>query len=174
MTELFAGTIEVQYGQAYIELDGVFSGAMDDCFRGQSNGLCGAQDSAILFLITGLHTGIVGIAIHLLDADPGIDESWEEIVEVSFQAPKGEITLMEWAADSGVGMTVPAGSYRARYQGRAMQAASELDTNVDDIPVDRYRLDLWPASPAADRIVKQTSEVAAYWHDWASKLAATG
>ncbi len=170
MTELFVGNIEVQYGQAYIELDGAFDGAMDDCFRGQRNGLCGAQTPSILFLMTGLHTGTVGITIHLFDADPGIDESWEEIVEVSFRAPKGEITLMEWAADHGVVMAVPVGSYRARYQGRAMQAANELGTNIDDTAVDSYRLDLWPAPPAADQIVEQTSIIAAYWHDWASSL----
>ncbi|KVK45413.1 hypothetical protein L905_19370 [Agrobacterium sp. TS43] len=170
VTELFAGNVEVQYGQAYIELDGSFDGAMDDCFVGQRNGLCGAQKPAILFLMTGLHTGIVGITINLFDADPGIDESWEEIVEVSFQAPKGGITLLEWAADEGVGMAVPAGSYRARYQGRAMQAANELNTNIDDIPLDSYQLDLWPAPSTADHIVKQTSTVAAYWHDWASRL----
>ena len=170
MTELFAGNVEVQYGQAYIELDGAFDGAMDECFCGQSNGLCGAQTPVILFLMTGLHTGIVGFSINLFDADPGIDESWEEIVEVSFRAPKGEITLMEWAADRGVGMAVPSGAYRARYQGRAMQAANELDTNINDTPVDSYRLDLWPAPPALDRIVKQTSTIAAYCHDWASSL----
>lgn len=174
MTKLFEGSVEVQYGQAYIELDGSFDGAMDACFRGQNNGLCGAQVPAVLFLTTGLHTGIVDIAIHLFDAEPGIDESWEEIVEISFQAPKGTITLMEWAADQGVGMAVPAGSYRARYHGRAMEAANELDINVNDTPIDSYRLDFWPAPPASDRIVKQTSSVAAYWHDWASKLVVAG
>ena len=51
-----------------------------------------------------------------------------------------------------------------------MQKGSELDTNVGDEPVDRYRLDLWPAPAEPDRIVKQTSEVAAYWHEWASTL----
>lgn len=136
MTELFSGNVEVQYGQFYIELDGSFDGAMDRCFLGQNNGLCGAQMPTILFLMTGLHTGIVGITINLFDADPGVDESWDEIVEVSFQAPKGEITLMEWAADQGVGMALPTGSYRARYQARAMQTANELNTNVNDSPVD--------------------------------------
>ncbi len=55
-----------------------------------------------------------------------------------------------------------------------MQTANELDTNVNDIPVDTYRLDLWAAPPATDHIVKQTSIVAAYWHDWAGKLLAAG
>ncbi len=172
MTKLFEGNVEVQYGQVYIELDGSFDGAMEDCFRGQKNGLCGAQAPAILFLMTGLHTGIVGLSIHLFDAEPDIDENWEEIVEVSFQASKGKITLMEWSADQGVGMAIPSGSYRARYHGRSLQAANELDTNVDDTPVDIYRLDLWTAPHAPDRVVKQTSTVAAYWHDWSSKLVA--
>jgi hypothetical protein len=170
MTELFAGNVEVNYGQAYIELDGAFQGAMDECFLGQSNGLCGAQSPAILFLMTGLHTGPVGLTIHLFDTDPGADENWEEIVEVSFQAPNGEITLMEWAADQGAAIALPSGAYRARYSGRAMQAANDLDTNIEDDPVDHYRLDLWRAPMSPDRIVKQTSAVAAYWHDWASKL----
>jgi hypothetical protein len=174
MTELFSGNINVQYGQAYLELDGTFAGAMEDCFRGQSNGLCGAGDPDLLFLTTGLHTGPVGLTIQLYDADPGIDESWEEIVEVSFQTSRGIVTLTEWAADQDFGMTVPAGWYRARYQGRAMQAANDLDTNIDDIPVDHYRLDIWPAPPAADHVLKQTSAIAAYWHDWASKLTNAG
>lgn len=174
MTKLFEGEVEVHYGQVYIELDGSFDGAMENCFHGQKNGLCGAQAPAILFLMTGLHTGIVGISIHLLDAEPDIDESWEEIVKVSFQASEGKITLMEWAADQGVDMAVPAGSYRTRYHGRAMQAANELDANLSDTPVDSYRLDLWTGLHAPDRVVKQTSTVAAYWHDWSSKLAADG
>lgn len=171
MTELFAGNVHVHYGQAYLELDGAFDGEMEDCFRGQSNGLCGAQNPGVLFLLTGLHTGVVGLAIHLSAGEPGIDDNWEEIVDVSFLAPNGYITLMEWAADEGVRMTIPAGSYRARYQGQAMQAGNDLDTNIEDVPVDRYRLDLWQAPSAPDRIVKQTSPVAAYWHDWAGQHA---
>ncbi|GLQ12316.1 hypothetical protein GCM10007913_42490 [Devosia yakushimensis] len=171
MTTLFSQNISVQYGQAYLELGGQFNGSMEDCFRGQSNGICGASAPDLLFLITGLHTGKVGLTINLFDTDPGIDETWDEIVEVSCQAPKGEVALSEWAADSGPPMAVPAGSYRARYHARKMQAANELDTNVTEVPVDTYRLDLWPAPPAADRIIKQTSEVAAYWHGWAKGLA---
>lgn len=174
MAELFSGNVEVQYGQAYFELDGTFDGSMDDCFLGQSNGLCGASNPAILFLVTGLHTGPVGMIVNLFAADPGIDVSWDEIVEVSFQAPKGEITLVEWAADEGACLPVPVGSYRARYYGLAMQAANDMDTNVEDLPVDTYRLDLWPASPAPDLVVKQTSSIATYWHDNARNLTAAG
>ena len=174
MAELFSGNVEVQYGQAYIELDGCFDGVMEDCFRGQSNGICGAAAPANLFLITGLHTGPVGLTIALFEADPGIDPSWDEIVEVSFEAPRGEITLVEWGADDGPAFPVPPGSYRGRYQARAMQQGNELDTNIDDAPVDFYRLDIWPAPAAPDCIVKQSSQIAGYWHDWAHNLARSG
>ncbi|MDQ1080253.1 hypothetical protein [Pseudoroseomonas cervicalis] len=170
MAELFAGPVAVQYGQDYLALEGGFDGAMEACFAGQSNGLCGARNPALLFLVTGLHTGVVGLGIHLFAADPGLDESWEEIVELSCRVPRGEITLMEWAADRGTGMAVPAGAYRVRYQARAMQAASELDTLEGDTPIDTYRLDLWPAPPSPDCIMKQSSAVAASWHGWAQRL----
>lgn len=174
MAELLSGNVEVQYRQAYIELNGIFDGSMDDCFRGQSNGLCGAGNPAILFLVTGLHTGPVGMTINLFEADPGIDMSFDEIVEVSFQVPKGEIALVEWAADEGIRITMPAGSYRARYYGLAMQTANDLDTNIEELPVDTYRLDFWQAPPAADLVMKQTSAIAAYWHDNACSLTAAG
>jgi hypothetical protein len=94
----------------------------------------------------------------------------DEIVEVSCHVPWGEIALVEWAAENGYPFVLPPGSYRARYHARAMQAGTELDTNVTTVPVDTYRLDLWPAEPAPDRVIKQTSEIAAYWHDWAKRL----
>jgi len=170
MTELFSGTIHVQYGQAYLEFGNQFDGSMEDCFRGQSNGLCGAAARGTVFLVTGLHTGVVGLAIHLFDADPGVDDSWEEIVEVFLTVLDDGAALVEWAGSESYPLALPPGTYRGRYQGRDMAAGSELDTNVSDEPVDTYRLDLWPAPAAPDQVVKQTSEVAAYWHDWAKGL----
>ena len=39
---------------------------------------------------------------------------------------------------------------------------------MDDEPlVDRYLLQFWPAPAAPDRIIRQTSASAAYWHDFA-------
>ncbi len=37
-----------------------------------------------------------------------------------------------------------------------------------------YRLDLWKADRAPDRVIKQTSEIAAHWHDWAANLVKAG
>lgn len=174
MTVLFAQDINVCYGQAYLELAGPFDGAMEECFRGQRNGICGAAAPDILFLTTGLHTGKVGFTLNLFEEDPGIDASWDEIVEVSLLAPRTAISLVEWAAADGHTMAIAPGPYRARYHARNMQAGSDLDTNATSSVVDTYRLDLWRADRTADRVVKQTSEVAAYWHNWATTLAKPG
>jgi hypothetical protein len=49
-----------------------------------------------------------------------------------------------------------------------MDEARELDTRMEDDPeADHYLLQFWPAPPEPDRVVKQTSETAAYWHEFA-------
>jgi hypothetical protein len=37
----------------------------------------------------------------------------------------------------------------------------------DDEILDRYLLQFWPADPAPDAVVRQSSDIAAYWHGWA-------
>lgn len=61
------------------------------------------------------------------------------------------------------------GTYRVRYCARNMSCGNEVDTYVEGEPVDFYSLAFWSAAPAPDIVVKQTSEVAAYWHN-AQKL----
>jgi hypothetical protein len=46
-----------------------------------------------------------------------------------------------------------------------MDAAQEADSLSEGTPpLDSYALVLWPAASTPDRIVRQTSSVAAYWH----------
>ncbi len=107
----------VHYGQIYVRSRQadlrVPDPELHEYFAGQQNGLCGGAVPGCLFLITGLHTGTVGMVVELHDHPPAQDDSWEEIVEVSFRSA-GEASL------------VP------------------------------------------DRVVKQTSAIAAYWHGFAS------
>ena len=49
------------------------------------------------------------------------------------------------------------GVYRARSR----------DTRVDGPRLERYLLQFWPAAPGPDQVLKQTSETAAYWHEFA-------
>jgi hypothetical protein len=46
-----------------------------------------------------------------------------------------------------------------------MDAGHQADNIAEDEPaVDAYLLQFWPAAAAPDCVVKQTSEVAGYWH----------
>jgi hypothetical protein len=55
-----------------------------------------------------------------------------------------------------------------------MQAAHDQDTIVDDAAIiDEYLLQLWPSPVSHDRVIRQTSEIAAYWHNFATGLPET-
>ncbi|MEV4591111.1 hypothetical protein [Streptomyces chartreusis] len=51
-----------------------------------------------------------------------------------------------------------------------MDEARQQDTRLDDQPqLDCYLVQFWPAPPTTDRVLKQTSQAAAYWHDYARR-----
>ncbi len=169
---LFEGPLGFHYGQAYVESGGAsFDGDMEATFYDQSNGLCGAAVSGTLFLITGLHTGRVGFRVERHDHEPPMDDTYEEIIEVSYRPKSAEVALVEWSAQVTHPLVLQAIDYRVRYSARGMDAGHAADTILDGEPmVDSYLLQFWPAPPAPDCIVKQTSENAAYWHRCASEM----
>ncbi|MFJ6416528.1 hypothetical protein [Paeniglutamicibacter sp. NPDC091659] len=162
---LFDGTIHVAYGQFYILPEGDYDIDMDEAFRGQSNGLCGAAAHPGVFFITGMHTGHVGLSVHLNDSEPALDQEWEEVVEVPYEVTEG-ICLTEWGGPSLDRLAIPLGRYRLRYAGIKMDEGHEQDCILEEEnTVDRYRIDLWPATGSTgDRIIRQHGEQAAYWH----------
>jgi hypothetical protein len=156
----------VDYGQIYVE-SGEDYPDLAECFAGQCNGLCGAAKPGILFLITGLHSGQVGFTVELHDAPPPADQTWQEIVEASFR-PIGQAALAGWGGMGRWPLRLAETSYRVRYCATGMDEANELNFRPEEDPEgDRYLLQFWPAPPEPDRVVKQTSEVAAYWHEYA-------
>lgn len=68
--------------------------------------------------------------------------------------------------DESLPLRIPhSGWHRARYNLHAMDAGHEMDTPAEgQTAPDSYLLQLWPAPPAADAILQQVSENAAYWH----------
>lgn len=68
---------------------------MDDAIRGRTNVLCGAAAAPLLFFTTGLHTGHIGLSIHLNEREPTLPEAWEEVVEVPLEVAE-ELCLTEW------------------------------------------------------------------------------
>ena len=151
----------VTYGSA-----SVFSGeGADDAeydpdapWADESNGLCGAAVKGCLALITGTHTGWLPFRVELHTGAPAVEDSWEEVVEVSFTPQSDEVHLAGLDGDV-FELDLPRGDYRVRYCVRGMGRAD----STDEAP-DPHLLQFWPAPAAPGRIVKLTSERAAYWH----------
>ncbi len=53
-------------------------------------------DLGLLYFMMGLHSGLVGFTVDVLEIYPPLDESWEEIVEVSFVQEDAEASLMHF------------------------------------------------------------------------------
>jgi hypothetical protein len=171
MPTLFDGSVHVHYCQVYVEsrVDDFFEG-MDEALAGQVNGLCGAAVPGLLYLTTGLHTGRVGFTVELHDREPPVGDEWEDVVEVSFRPESARSALVEWAAEDAWPLALTQADYRVRYCGSGMDAGRERDTRLDEEPeLDRYLLQFWPGAPGLDRVVRQTSQIAGYWHGEAAK-----
>ncbi|WP_203236598.1 hypothetical protein [Nocardia panacis] len=162
------GEVGVSCSQIYVESAPGGTPPMHEAFAGQNSGLCGAAVPGALFLHTGLHTGDVGFTVEVRGQAPPLDPAWEDVVEVSFYPLSDQSFLVQWAGEDSWELDLKEGlDYRVRYCAQGMDRAREKDVRLDDEPVlDRYLLQFWPAPPEPDRIVRQTSQDAAYSHDW--------
>jgi hypothetical protein len=165
MTMLFEADVPVHYG--FINLLGANDANQADLMAaraGQVNGLVGAAVPGQLSLVTALHTGRVPLVVRWHDTEPALGDEWADVVEVSFDPPEVDLLLTSFQDSFELRLPVVR-SLRARYCASEMDAARDADTVMDDEPtIDRYLLELWPAAPAPDTVVRQTSEIAAYWH----------
>ncbi|WP_405618277.1 hypothetical protein OG292_28690 [Streptomyces sp. NBC_01511] len=172
METLLFGEVRVDYGQMYVLSDpeGCTGSDLGAAFAGQKAGLCGGAVPGSLFLLTGLHTGEVGLTVERHDEPPPLGPRWEEVVEVSFRPLSPGALFVEWGGDSRE-LDLEEIDYRVRYSARGMAEARDPDSWESEEPVDHYLLQFWPCDRAAPaRIVRQTTGHAAYWHTWASKL----
>ncbi|MET8947212.1 hypothetical protein ABZX30_27555 [Streptomyces sp. NPDC004542] len=166
------GEVQVHYGQIYVESDpaGTKPG-LSEAFAGQSGGLCGAAVPGALWLSTGLHTGRVGFVVEVHDVPPAVDPDWEEVVEVSFRPLTERTSLVQWAGEAAWDLDLTRTDHRVRYCARGMDRGRERDTRVHGEPqADSYLLQFWPAPPRPDRVIRRTSQIAAYWHRYARAL----
>ncbi|MGW0431979.1 hypothetical protein ACWDV4_05465 [Micromonospora sp. NPDC003197] len=172
MRTLFNGEPYVHYGQIYVASSPDWAeDGVPEFFAGQSNGLCGAAVPGFLYLATGLHTGGIGLTIEQHDEPPPVDDSWQEIVEVSFTPETSEVRLVQWAAEASWPLDLEPVDYRVRYCGTGLDEARLLDTRAADTPsIDRYLLQFWPSQVRPDEVVKQTSDRAARRHQHARSL----
>ncbi|GAA0245759.1 hypothetical protein GCM10010492_51510 [Saccharothrix mutabilis subsp. mutabilis] len=166
MRVLLQDAVWVHYGQLSVESDVEIGGDMGACFGGQRNGLLGAAVPGTLFLMTGLHTGEVGFTVELHDSEPSLGAEWEDVVEASFR-PIGEASLVGWAGEWSEELGLAETDYRVRYCGVGMDRDNAGEP--EDVEQERYLLQFWPAPPAPDAVVRQTSAQAGYWHAFARR-----
>lgn len=166
MRTVMTGPAWVAYAQIYVESGEDFAD-LGECFAGQRNGLVGAAVAGKLFLITGLHTGEVGFTVEVHERMPSVEYSAEDVVEASYR-PIGDAALVSWGGSGSWPLELrPGVDYRVRYSAWGMDAGHQGGPPMDAPPVDRYLLQFWPARPAPDRVVKETSRQAAYHHKFA-------
>ena len=170
MRILFQGDVRVSYRQLYVQnSDPLPEGFPDGAWAGQENGLCGAAYPGLLFLTTGLHTGNVGFTVESHDQTPPIDDSWEEIVEVSFTpgraggtgpvGGRGRLATRSRAGESS-GPGTALGAWTPASGRPTAVSAGEPDstsTSSSSGPSPSVRIG-W---------CRQTSADAAYWHRFA-------
>ena len=149
---------------------GGFDGNPDRFFANQENGLVGASDPHGVFLVLGRRSGGSSVRVVLLTEPPeGPGECWEDVVEVSLDVPPGSaVRWSNWDSTAMGSLDLPSGSYRMRVSalGRDVGAADEFADGV----VDRYLLELWPAEPREDAILRVGTDNARYWHrEWGAR-----
>lgn len=169
---IFKGKFPVVYGQFYLYTDSHEGPALEDCFIGQENGLCGTACPNIIFFITGLHTGNIHLDVNVLKSSPGLDDQFSEIVEASFSLDDTSLSLNDWNGDISIPLQLPPGEYRVRYSAFDFGKAEETN-QLEEGDVEFYKVDIWPAQTQGDVIIKVTSEEAKYWHSEAKKLRVT-
>ena len=171
MPIVFDQEIHVDYRQFYVESGSGWAADLNESLGGQANGLCGAAVPGELFLITGLHTGSTRVTVEVLDAPAPIGGEWEDVVEASFRPATAKVVLAQWAYEASWPLPLAPIDYRVRYSATGMDRARDQDTLLTGEPLlDRYLLQFWPALPAPDAVIRETSRCAAYWHAHARSL----
>lgn len=173
VTRVFDGEVDVDYSQTYLKAPEVIDYSLEAAFAGQTNGLCGAAIPGLLFLTTGLHTGVAPFTVDVLEAAPELDNDWEDQIEASFVTPSVEVWL-GWGNDHTVAVQLPStGTYRVRYAVKSMDEGRRKDTRgIGEPEIDRYALVMWPAPTAPDAVLRTGSDCAAYWHRFVATLPA--
>ncbi|MBQ1099407.1 hypothetical protein KBY55_25960 [Streptomyces sp. b94] len=173
MRRVYSGEPAVVHGRFHVDSrrDPRGPGPSEAC-AGQINGLCGAAVPGCLLLDTGLRTGRVGLTVEVHGAAPPLDDGWEDVVEASFRPVSFSTAVLPCGRGVLCEVDLPPADHRVRYCGRGMDRSEETGFTAAEVagPVGHCLLQFWPAPPAADRVVRQTSRSAEDRHRYARSL----
>lgn len=118
----------------------------------------------VVWFVTGLHTGDALLRIEWHEQAPPVPgEDYQEVVEVSFTPRRAALALTGFGSHACV--TLPrAVPTRLRYSIRGIDAGQELDTRIDEPAPEHGLIQLWPAPPRADAVLRCESRAGRYWH----------
>ncbi|MGN6220580.1 MAG: hypothetical protein ACTHNQ_13845 [Microbacterium sp.] len=161
MRVLLEEVIFTDFGQFDL-VDGTdgFGGDADRFFADQDNGWVGAAATGVVHVVLARRPGGSLIRVEIHDEEPPVGD-WEDVVEVSFVA-RDVVRWEAWAGEPNGVLGVQAGSYRVRVSASGRHAGHTGEF-ADEV-VDRYLIELWPADPKPDEIIRVCSEDAAYWN----------
>ena len=151
---------------------GGFDGDSDGFFRGQDNGLVGAGDPRGVYLHLARWSGGSRVRITLLESAPPLPPAeYEDVVEVSTTVlPGREARWQSWAGETGGTLAcLEPGDYRLRVSAQGRDAGHSGEA-ADGVAVDEYIVEIWPAEPRPDEILRVGSEDARYFHgEWGGR-----
>lgn len=145
--ELFA-----DYFQFYIQDEGVRGIDGDSWSQEATNRMLAIASGAIG--IGTVRNVDVPVRIEVLDSEPVLDiESWNQVTECSIETSSGKLVVAgctDYFPDAAR-INISPGIYRARISGGGFDS---VEIHWGD-GADRYRVQLWPGSVTAPRILKQ-------------------
>jgi hypothetical protein len=138
--ELFA-----DYFQFYLQDDDIRLGDLSDAWTEEAVNRMLAVAPGVVGIGTARNM-TVSVALEVLVAEPAADfDTWEHVVEGGLQVSSGRLVVAgctDYFPDAAR-IPAPAGTYRVRVSFRGLTTLSEDGLDGDD----RYRVQLWPASP---------------------------
>jgi hypothetical protein len=176
MALVYDGMVFVEYTQAMVLAGGEDYADLEEYFAGQINGLAGAAQPGYVQLFTATHTGGVHFIVEVLESEPLLRDEYGDVVEVSLVPLDRQAMLAGLMGERACEFDLPAPCYRVRYSCKDLDEAREWDTMGDWeelVARDSFVLELWPAPPAADAIVRQTSSFAEYHHSQYGSVEST-
>ncbi|WP_317767868.1 hypothetical protein [Rhodococcus oxybenzonivorans] len=119
-----------------------------------------ASDRGMVYVYTGMYMGPLDLEVEVLGDRPAIvDDGWEDIEEVSFETFSDTVTVLTGSETPIAGfpptvLSAGAGTYRVRVHSFGRDLMWDL---VAEVPVEKYKIQIWPAALAGSVVVQHRS-----------------